>query len=343
MKFKRDVSLAKHSTMRLGGPAAYLVEVTKREQVAEAVSFADDNNLPVVMIGNGSNIIWSDGGFRGVVIVCKIKYYDEFKENEFNSYVTVGSGENWDSVVARTTKSGLSGIEAMSLIPGTVGATPIQNVGAYGQEIADTLVSVEAYDRQSKSFVSIPKIDCRFGYRTSRFKNEDKHRFFITGITMHLTRSTMVRPFYQALEDYVKTNNILEYSPETIRNAVMTIRRSKMPDPAVVANSGSFFSNPIVSAAEFKALQTKFPGVIAWDVGEGKYKLAAGWLIEQAGYRGVYDPETGMATWGNQAMVLVNQKAKSTRDLLIFKQKIIDEVSKKMGVNLVPEPEYIGG
>ena len=159
--------------MRLGGNAAYLTEVHDRRELQEALEWASQNRLPVMMIGGGSNIIWKDEGFGGLIMVNKIMRYEEQPVDDENFYVHIGAGENWDEVVARVTAKGMTGIEALSLIPGTAGATPVQNVGAYGQEIANTLVSVEAYDNQAKQFVTIPGMDCAFGYRTSRFKTTD--------------------------------------------------------------------------------------------------------------------------------------------------------------------------
>jgi UDP-N-acetylmuramate dehydrogenase len=342
MHIKDDVSLIAYSTMRLGGIAAHLVEASSRKDVADAVAWADEKNLPCIMIGIGSNIIWADKGFPGLVIISKIKRFETFEEEEGEVYITVGGGENWDSVVERCTDHNLSGIEALSLIPGTAGATPIQNVGAYGQEIADTLVSVEAYDRQSKSFVNIPKIDCRFGYRTSRFKTDDKGRFFITAITLHLSRKNLQPPFYASLQAYLTDHNISDRSPQTIRKAVIDIRNSKMPNIAEVANNGSFFANPIIDQAKFYNLKAQREDLFYWELEDGNYKLSAAWLMEKAGFKNISDTETGMATWSKQPLVLVNEHADSTANLLKFKNKIVAKVQEMFGITLEQEPELIG-
>lgn len=328
--------------MRLGGNALHLTEVTNRSEVEESVHWAEAQNLPVIMIGEGSNIVWGDSGFPGLVVVNKITRYESYQEDDENTYLTVGGGENWDSVVERTVKEGLSGIEALSLVPGTAGATPVQNVGAYGQEIADSLVSVEAYDKELKSFVTIPKVDCAFGYRTSRFKTTDKGRFFITAITLHLTKTNLQPPFYPALTEYFRQNNITEYTPITVREAVINIRKRKLPDPKVVANNGSFFHNPVVDIDIFTQLRDNFPDLIYWETEDGNYKISAAWLLDKAGFKGVHDQETGMATWEAQPLVLINESAKSTADLLKFKQKIIDTVGDLFGITLTQEPELIG-
>ena len=327
--------------MRLGGTAAYMVDVHNREEVRQAVAWAEEKNLPVMMIGGGSNIIWRDEGFAGLIIVNKILGYKEEQEDQESFYIHIGAGENWDNVVERTVAKGMTGIEALSLIPGTAGATPVQNVGAYGQEIAQTLVVVEAYDRQTKQMVNIQNMECGFGYRTSRFKAADRGRFFITGITLHLLHSNPQPPYYAALEQYLTENNITERSPQIIRNAVIAIRSSKLPDPAMVANNGSFFANPVIGEGQLVSLQSSYPNIPHWPAGEGLIKIPAAWLIEQAGFKGVSDPETGMATWAGQPLVLVNEHAQSTAQLLQFRQKILDAIQQKFSITLVQEPELL--
>lgn len=327
--------------MRLGGTARYYTEVSSRIELEEAISWCVDNRVPPIMIGGGSNIIWRDEGFEGLVIMNKFMRYEDFAEDETNHYVTVGAGENWDAVVARTAQAGLSGIEALSLIPGTCGATPVQNVGAYGQEIADTLVSVEAYDLHTRTFLNIPAADCAFGYRTSRFKTTDRERFMITGITMHLYKQNPKPPFYRALDEYLSKNNITDYTPPVIREAVIAIRSSKLPDPAKVANNGSFFANPIVDEGVLIDIQAAHPDAPHWPTADGRVKIPAAWLIETAGFKDFHDPETGMGTWPAQPLVLVNERATSTADLLAFKQKIVDSVQQKFGITLEQEPELL--
>lgn len=341
MNILQNVSLKDHSTMRLGGTAAYLTEISDRHELTEALAWAEQYKLPVIMIGSGSNIIWKDEGYPGLVIVNKIMRFEEQFEDAENYYVTVGAGENWDSVVARVTDKGMTGIEALSLIPGTAGATPVQNVGAYGQEIASTLVSVEAYDNQDKRFLNIPSIECGFGYRMSRFKSTDRGRFFITAITLHLIHGNPQPPFYKAVEAYMEQNQITTPTPQIVRDAVISIRQSKLPDPATVANNGSFFANPIVDEGDYAQLQADFPGIPGWPTEDGRVKIPAAWLIEQAGLKDLHDAETGMSTWANQPLVLVNEHAQSTAQLLQFKQKITGTIQQKFGIQLEQEPELL--
>jgi UDP-N-acetylmuramate dehydrogenase len=336
MKPQQDVSLARYSTMALGGDAKFLIEISTKEEVAEAHRWAVEQQLPVIMIGGGSNIVWRDEGFPGLVIVNKIKHFEII-----DTALTVGAGENWDSVVARSVQAGLTGIEALSLIPGSAGATPIQNVGAYGQEISETLVSVEAFDSQTNEFVTIPASECSFAYRTSRFKTTDHGRFLITSLKLQLSKGNPKPPFYAAVQKYFDEHHIEDYTPTTLREAVVEIRTKKLPDPAVVHNTGSFFANPIISEASFRELQKNYPDIPNWPTNGGKVKIPAAWLIDQAGLKGVHDEVTGMATWPTQPLVLVNEHAKSTADLLTFKQKITDAIQSKFGITLEQEPELL--
>jgi UDP-N-acetylmuramate dehydrogenase len=341
MQILENISLVRYTGMAVGGQTRYLVEVHNRMELLEGLSWAQEKNLPVIMIGSGTNIVWRDEGFNGLLLVNKIEHYDAYEEDAENVYVTVGSGEVWDSVVKKTVTAGLTGVEALSLIPGTAGATPVQNVGAYGQEIASALLSVEAFDTQARDFVAIPAGDCGFGYRLSRFNSVDKGRFFITAITLHLIKGTLLPPFYGALQSYFDAYKITDYSPAAVRAAVISIRAAKLPDPKVIPNNGSFFANPIITDEQYSYLSENYTAIPHWSVGTGSTKISAAWLIEEAGYKDIHDSETGMATWLKQPLVLVNEHAKSTADVLTFKQKITTAVQKKFNVELQQEPELL--
>lgn len=340
MDIQENVLLSQYSTMRLGGTARALVDVSSPDQLVEAISWAEGKTMPVIVIGEGTNIIWRDEGFNGLVIVNKIRGFEKLSEDDDSATYKIGAGEDWDSVVGRLVGLGLSGVEGLSLIPGTAGATPVQNVGAYGAEISRVFISLDAYDSLERKAITIEKKDCEFGYRTSRFKTIDKGRFFITSITLKLSKSVPTPPFYAVLQEYLTKNNIHEYSVQTIRDAVIAIRKDKMPDWHVTANNGSFFANPIVTHAKFESLKENFPGIVGWDY-DGSFKLSAGWLLETAGLKGIHDTETGMATSDKTALVLINEHAKSTADLLKFKQKIVDSIQEKFGVELEQEPELL--
>ncbi|MEO8862888.1 MAG: UDP-N-acetylmuramate dehydrogenase [Candidatus Saccharimonadales bacterium] len=340
MFIQETVSLQTYSTMQLGGNAAYVAEVSERSDIPELVDWAVERKLPIIMIGSGSNIVWRDEGFDGLVLVNKIMQF-ETQENEDFLYVTVGAGENWDDVVRRTVELGYDGIAELSLIPGTAGGTPIQNVGAYGREISEVLISVEAFDLKTMEYLNIPAMDCGFSYRSSRFKTTDRDRFLITKISFQLTKQLPKPPFYDALNTYFDKNNVIKPTVQNVRDAVIAIRTAKLPDPADIANNGSFFGNPIVAENLLAQLLSNYPMLRYWRNSDGTVKLSAAWLIEQAGFKDYHDSETGMATWSTQPLVLVNEQAKTTADLLTFKQKIVDKVHQKFGVELTQEPELL--
>ncbi|KAI1083244.1 UDP-N-acetylenolpyruvoylglucosamine reductase 1 [Whalleya microplaca] len=341
MEIATNVSLAQLSTMGLGGQAAYATTVASRNELLGALDWAHGHgNLPVIMVGGGSNIVWRDKGFPGLVIVNKIRGFDVLERGSDGSLVHViaGSGEVWDNIVRHTVTAGYTGIECLSLIPGSVGATPVQNVGAYGQEISRVLVSVEAFDARTAEFVEISFSECNFGYRTSRFNTVDRGRFYITAVTLRLTKTTPQPQLYAALQSYLDDRQITIYTPQVLRDAVIAIRKSKLPDPSVVRNCGSFFANPITTHWNAQALKTVHDNLPIWPVDEGSCKLSAAWLIEQAGFKNYHDSETGMATWITQPLVCINEHASSTADLLRFQEKIINAVYVKFAVRLFREP-----
>ena len=341
MTITKEANLGHYSTMGLGGTAAYKTEVTSRDDLVKAYQWAQQSKLPIIMIGGGSNIIWSDEGFSGLVIINKILGYEVYQEDESNFYLTVGAGEPWDSVVERSVASGLSGIEALSLVPGSAGGTPIQNVGAYGQEIAGTLTTVEVFDTQKGDFASIAAADCGFSYRDSRFKSADRGRYLVTALTLHLIKANPQPPFYPSVQAYFDQKGITEPTPANLREAVVSIRTSKLPDPALVHNTGSFFGNPVISNQQFEALKQQFPDLPNWPLSEGGIKLSAAWMIEQSGFKDFHDPETGMSTWPTQPLVLVNEKARKTADLIAFRDKIVSAVQTKFNITLIQEPELL--
>lgn len=326
--------------MRVGGKADNFVEVESEDELVEAVKWAKEHKQKIIMIGGGSNLIWSDGGYKGLVILNRIMGHKVISENDDNAVVEFASGEDWDQMVEQSVAKGYEGIEQLSWIPGRVGATPVQNVGAYGKEIADVLASVRAYDTKIDKFVELDKNECKFGYRTSRFKTTDKGRFLITSIKLNLSKHNARPPFYESLQAWLTQNDITDYSPKNIRAAVIEIRKKKLPDPDEVANNGSFFANPIVGQDIFQNLKDKYPDIVSWPT-DNKIKLSAGWLIEHAGFKDFHDQETGMATWDKQSLVLINEHANTTADVLAFKQKIVDSVEEKFGITLEQEPELV--
>lgn len=340
MQILTDVTLSKYTTMRLGGPAKYLVEVRDKIELQNTLRWAKSHNMPIAVIGSGSNSLFTDEGFEGMVIVNKIEGFEVISKNDVSLTIRIGGGENWDETVKKTVEMGLSGIEALSAIPGTAGAAPVQNIGAYGQEIADTFIELEAYDLNTDEFTTINKEQCEFGYRTSILKNAKPRRYIISSITIKLGQTWMQPPFYPALQTYFEKHNIGEFSPSAVRTAVMAVRASKLPDPKELASCGSFFKAAVVDKNKYEELKAKFPDIPAFEMSPTTMKIPAGWLVEMAGYKGIHD-ENGMGTYDKHALVVVNHEAKSYQDLVNFINKINKAVQEKFGLTLEQEPELI--
>jgi UDP-N-acetylmuramate dehydrogenase len=342
MQIQKNIPLSNYSTMRLGGNAAELIEVTSEPELIEALEYAKKHDLETHVVGEGSNSIFSAKGFNGLILINKISGLQE-TVTEDNLTLAIGAGENWDDIVALTVEKGFSDIAALSLIPGTTGAAPVQNIGAYGQQVSDSIVSVRALDTNSMEFVELSKNECNFSYRHSRFNTTDKSRFIITSVKMRLVRRNENGPFYKDVSGYLKSHGINETSvtPSQLRSAVSTVRIVKLPDPKTIANSGSFFKNPVVDQAKYAALVSDFPDLKAHETDDGELKLYGAQLIEMCGLKDFHDLKTGMATWKNQALVLVNENAVNTDDLMTFRQHIIDVVYEKFGITLVQEPEFV--
>lgn len=331
-------SLASLTTMRLGGKARWVIEIADNDDLLSALGFAAERDLPWFVLGSGSNVI-AEGDYNGVIILNRIAGFDKIKEDDTSVVYRIGAGEMWDTAVDRVCAAGLSGIEAMSAIPGRAGSTPVQNVGAYGQEIADILISLDAYDTKLNRFVTLDHDDCQFSYRNSIFKDPAIRHHIITSITLRLRKTQLTPPFYPALESYLNSHNITDYSPQTIRAAVIAVRAEKLPPVEKVASAGSFFKNPIVDKSITDKLLLEFPDAPNWPMGENKVKLAAGWLIDQAGLKGF--SKYGMAIYPKNALVITNQSATSSSDLEQFKLEIVDLIRDKFGITLEQEPENL--
>jgi len=338
MQIKTNVPLKDYSTMRLGGIADALTTVTTKEELAEAIQWANERSKPYLMLGGGSNIIFSNG-YKGLVIINALHELATLSEDDESVVMRIGAGENWDDIVARTVAQGLSGIEKLSAIPGTAGATPVQNVGAYGAEIADVLTELEAYDTRTKQFATLTNKDCRFSYRNSIFKSTTDRHYVITSITVRLSKRYPEPPFYDALQAYLDRHHVTEYSPAALRGAVVAIRAQNLPDPQIIANTGSFFKNPIVTPGKLTELQQTRPDMPFYEMKDGSIKLLAGWLIDQTGLKGYRSH--GMKIYENNALVFVNESANGYADLAAFRQEIVDKVHAAFGVTLEQEPELI--
>jgi len=339
MRIREKVSLAESSTMGIGGKARYFATCESEDDLLELINLAKSQNLEIHILGDGANTIFRDVGFEGLVIKIKIKKFELDKAG----LLTAGAGENWDEVVEKSVDAGWSGIEALSYIPGTVGAAPVQNIGAYGQELSETFVSLRAYDLAKGKFIEMKYDDLKFGYRTSLLKQTPGY-FIVTEIKLNLNKQWMRPPFYTTLQKYFDEHGISQYSPANIRKAVVNWRKNYLPDYKVYKTAGSFFTNPIVDKAKLDEIVNKNPAITDWsskwfwELPNGKYKIAAGRLADNAGLKDLHDKDTGISTWKNSSIVLINEHAKSYSDLSKFRNNYQDKISELYGLNLDQEP-----
>lgn len=329
--------MSEHTTLKIGGLCDYFVSVASRAEVKAACDFATDQGLRVFVLGEGSNVVVSDAPLHRLVLKVELKGFEAVAHGD-SVRLAIGAGEHWDGVVARAVAMGLSGIEAMSMIPGMAGAAPVQNAGAYGQEIADTLVELEAYDMKEREFVTIPAADCGFEYRTSKFRREWAGRFVITSVTLDLSKRPPEDPTYASLKRYLDEHGIEHPSLGQIRDSVMAVRGRILPDPSVVPNAGSFFKNPIVDKAKLAELEARFEKVPSYPY-EGKYKIAAGWLVEHCGLEG--REHFGLKLWEHHWLVVTNPNHAGYEDLMKLVELIVRTVQGTFGITLEPEPEFV--
>ncbi len=322
--------------MKLGGNARFMTEVRTPEEAVAAFRNAKAQSLPVFILGGGSNVIAQDAGFNGLIIRMRIPGFEVINDDLNSTTIKVGAGEDWDAVVKRTVDMRLSGIEAMSAIPGTAGAAPVQNVGAYGQEIADVLESLIAYDTQTDNFVTLLNEACEFSYRQSIFRSSQIGRYIIVSITIKLSKNLPQPPFYEALQTYLDQHDVHIFTQEIIRNAVIDIRTNKLPDPKLLPNTGSFFKNAIVEDWQLTDLKANFPDIPTYDMGDGRFKVPTGWLIEQSGLKGKV--LHGIKIHDKNSLVLINQSASGYRDLANARDEIIDAVRNKFKIQIEQEP-----
>ncbi len=335
---RRQVEVAPYTTMQVGGNCDYFVIVDDVAGVAAACEWAAEQEIELFVLGEGSNVIVSDAGLHRLVMKIEIPGFEVVSEDDSSATLQIGAGEHWDDVVAKSVKLDLAGIEAMSMIPGTAGATPVQNAGAYGQEIADTLVEVQAYDRKEHKVVDMTHDKCGFGYRDSAFKGELAGRYVIVGVTLKLSKLTPAEPTYASLKRYLEAHEIHNPDVAQIRAAVMAVRAKILPDPRVVPNTGSFFKNPIVSKRELDRLRLPYPDMPAFEYGD-EYKLAAGWLLDQCGLKGA--EYYGLKLHSGHALVITNPNHAGYEDLMKLVEYVVAVVRDRFGVTLEPEPQFI--
>lgn len=328
-----DKPLLKLNTFGVEASAKYYAGVKSENALgllAETIEFSME---PLLILGGGSNILFTKD-FPGLVLHMQIPGI-KVREEGNEVYVTAGGGVVWNDLVQYCVDRDYAGIENLSLIPGTVGAAPVQNIGAYGVELMDVFLSCRAFDIQEKNMIIFDHAACQFSYRDSFFKNEGRGNYIITEVTLRLSKIPKLNLSYGAIESELERRGISQPSLRDVADVVSSIRVNKLPDPTSIGNSGSFFKNPIISADEFKRIESIFPDIVYYPVQSGQIKLAAGWLIEKCGWKGKKIGNTG--TWKNQALVLVNHGNASGSEVYKLSEKIIDSVYAKFGVHLERE------
>ncbi len=332
-----NISLEKYNSFGIRVKAKFFVEINQKEDLVEL--FADERwkNFPRLILGGGSNILFTED-YEGLIIKMNIKFVEAEVIGE-QVLVKAGAGMVWNDLVKFCVENGYAGLENLSLIPGSVGASPIQNIGAYGVEVKDVFEACEAFEIETRNFKIFSKTDCHFGYRESVFKQEFKNKYIVCSVTYVLSLSPNINTSYGAISTELQSRGISNPGIKDISDVVSSIRVSKLPDPTTIGNAGSFFKNPIVSKETADDLVAKHPDLVNYQVDEHYVKLAAGWLIEQCGWKGKVAGNTG--TWKNQALVLVNHGGATGKEIYDFSDVIINDVYKKFGVFLEREVNVI--
>ncbi len=371
LKIEENVPIRNLVTMRIGGPARFVITVTSKEEIPEAYQFAKEHNLPVCVLGGGANTFAKDEGFNGVIILDRIMGISEVERPEVErpesgessegessegesseggdiAYFKAYGGEQWDDLVTYVSERGYSGIEAMAGIPGTAGAAPVQNIGAYGQEVTQVIVSVDAYDTKTGEFVVIPASEMKMSYRKSIFNSgKNVGRYFIYATTVRVKKGQLNPPFYRSLQAYVDEHHETDFSPLNIARMVKEVRNSKLPDPEKIASAGSFFKNVYLTDEEADEAEAR--GIQVWrnakevgpDSPEKRTNLVnSGWLLEEAGLKGkVFH---GMKVSEKAALILINESARTYADLTAAREEIANIVFEKFGFRIEQEPDEIG-
>ena len=336
MHVKENISLKPFNTFGIDANARYFVDVENAAQLSEALN-SEYAKGGFIILGGGSNVLFR-GDFDGLVVHNAFKGINVIERND-EALITAQSGENWHELVMFAINKGFGGIENLSLIPGTVGAAPMQNIGAYGVELKDVFHSLEAIDLETLKTRTFKADDCSFGYRESVFKNVYRDRFFIKSVTLKLSTNPVLHLDYGTITETLDKKGIQHPEIKDVSDAVIEIRKSKLPDPAILGNSGSFFKNPIISKDTFESLQSKYPGIPNYPVNETQTKVPAAWLIEQCGWKGKVIGHTG--SHKNQALVLVNYGGATGDEVYKLAMKIIASVKNEFGIELKPEVNII--
>lgn len=338
MTIHENVSLKPHNTFGVDSTARYLVELFDIDELSDIITFSKEKKLPILFLGGGSNILFTDD-VEMIVVKVMNKGIEVVYEDDEIIEIEVAAGEIWDELVEYTVKNGWGGIENLSLIPGTVGAAPIQNIGAYGVELKDVIVSVNAI--MTDSFVNkVFEIDeCEFGYRTSVFKNKLKNKIFIYSVNLKLSKKPTIKIEYGTIKFELEKKQIANPTIFDLREIIIRIRESKLPNPIEIGNAGSFFKNPVIPKEELVKVESKFPDIPTFNVDDYFVKIPAGWLIEKSGLKGYRKKEVGIHN--EQALVIVNYGNATGKEIISFKDFVKEKVYSIFGIHLEEEVNII--
>jgi len=331
-----NMGLKHRNSFGLNSTAEFAYEISSADQLPALMKELSDKKLAWRSLGGGSNVILPNS-LPGAILLINILGQKIINSDEQSTWLAVGAGVNWHELVAWTLEQNLPGFENLALIPGTVGAAPIQNIGAYGVEVGEYIDSIEAFDAKNNAFVTISQAACQFAYRDSYFK-QNPNRFIVTKVIFKIPKTWQARLQYADLAKQFADANSAP-SAKQIFNAVCAIRSKKLPDPKVIGNAGSFFQNPIVDSQQYEQLITQFPNIVSYPDVTGKRKLAAGWLIDQCGFKGKRIGAVGV--YEKQALVLIHHGGGTSTDILNLAKQIQDEVLKRFAVQLEIEPNIL--
>jgi UDP-N-acetylmuramate dehydrogenase len=341
MRVLEDVPLAPYTTFGIGGPARWFVEASTEDEVRDAVRFARERSIPLFVLGGGSNLLVSDEGFPGLVLRIALKGTEQYGE-----VFSVAAGEEWDAFVTTAVAQNYAGIECLAGIPGSVGGTPVQNVGAYGQEVAESILSVRALDRESEQFVTLSTDECGFAYRRSIFNTTARGRYIVTRVEYRLKYAGKPTISYADLKQYFQNAAILP-SLGQVSAAVREIRHRKgmliVPGEPDCRSAGSFFKNPVISREHFERIAAQMNGanVPHYPAEEGRIKVPAAWLLDQAGFhKGHTLGRAGISS--RHTLALINRNGASAKDILVLRDEIVAAVQEKFWIHLEPEPVWVG-
>jgi UDP-N-acetylmuramate dehydrogenase len=337
-EIKETISLKPYNTFGLEARAKYFAIFRSVEDLKELLQYQRFKKEKKLFLGGGSNILLMND-FDGLVLKNEIKGIETITEIDDKIVLKVGGGEGWHSFVIETIARNLSGIENLSLIPGTVGAAPMQNIGAYGVEIKDVFMGLEALNLETLEIETFNKSQCNFGYRESYFKHEGKGKYVILYVSFELSKKPIFNVSYGAIKDTLDQMGVIDLSVKAISDAVISIRKSKLPDPAEIGNSGSFFKNPEIEKSLYESVKQLYPDIPCYPIDENTVKVPAGWLIEQAGWKGKRIGNIGVHT--KQALVLVNYGGGKGQEIANLAYEIQNSVFSKFGIKINPEVNFI--